>query len=943
MPITKDEHRNFYASMSKTCGQLPTIRTRRHKSPQRKSPQRLRSLSPDPSSPGPNAHKANVLASWRPVLDFEMDNCDLDVRQLDGRDYFSLLGVTPEASAAEIDIAYNKCRHEWDSCVISGNLSLFKKELNDVGAKYRLMEALLRQAHTALSYTAFRQQYADHIRARDDLLFSHLPAWTRGLSNVIPSLPSVAMGMLRGFNIKIPTTVLIGAPGSGGHRVFFNNSRGEIRMKRDPIDSPAKLVAMLAGENTATDKLPGTRIVGLWQNSPSERVVMAECVETEALQILEGGDETKMMLQQDVGQSTVYRSNYKLDRSMVKFEQWTECVEDIKGTRVGKKDFVDCRNDERKMRMVEILSAHTRGAVSHLERTHDCRVLLICIQYLVNPEGAVFLSQVVLCFTSSIRPWCQQRSDAAWIEMNSVQHLRNMGAGSPEPERPPNQSGELLTEAELSSTWPLLRAAPRTEGAPPLLQTHFSVEPVRGNNWSKKVRKKPDQSVAPNFRKHSYTSYVRRKGKEQMVLNQKQNNMQQVSLNAHIIRGPFMSDRFSLSVPGRFMESKAIDLTKPWEMTSRTNFSQLWTAPIPKDKRRGPDPYGLEIRNLQKETMFDLEQLYELYGHFFRFTKTPDGDKDREACGQPVENFVEHEFEAMLAKCGINIPKVSQRIFVQFSHTVGFGRKKRTLLSFYNATLAICAFGMSTRERQALSLLQIMDEDGGGSVSRAELLAFIEAQSPAGGQVSKLELFKRVSTIFGKLDEDGGGEIDKEEWVSGFVNDEEVYAQFEALVPYKRFFAHWEKGDNSLKPILVALAAADPEDNFSILNKQKQESLRQRARDAIAPHVTRNRACDFMLADVAIDIMVKLGVDTKWAKAETDKLVLPDTASAVQLEGMSKSPKISVPGFVERMVLLGEMNPIKFDQLTRTATPVYEAPKHPVLDFLTLSGGGLVF
>ena len=44
-------------------------------------------------------------------------------------------------------------------------------------------------------------------------------------------------------------------------------------------------------------------------------------------------------------------------------------------------------------------------------------------------------------------------------------------------------------------------------------------------------------------------------------------------------------------------------------------------------------------------------------------------------------------------------------------------------------------------------------QDGGGSVSRAELLAFIEHQSPPGNTLTKLELFKRVSTIFGKLDE----------------------------------------------------------------------------------------------------------------------------------------------------------------------------------------------
>ena len=53
--------------------------------------------------------------------------------------------------------------------------------------------------------------------------------------------------------------------------------------------------------------------------------------------------------------------------------------------------------------------------------------------------------------------------------------------------------------------------------------------------------------------------------------------------------------------------------------------------------------------------------------------------------------------------------------------------------------------------------------------------------------------------------QDGGGEIEKEEWIGGFMYDDEVYAQFAALVPYKRFFKDWQVGDTSLKPILTAL------------------------------------------------------------------------------------------------------------------------------------------
>lgn len=123
-----------------------------------------------------------------------------------------------------------------------------------------------------------------------------------------------------------------------------------------------------------------------------------------------------------------------------------------------------------------------------------------------------------------------------------------------------------------------------------------------------------------------------------------------------------------------------------------------------------PHLTGLELRQIQRLTDFELRDLYELYGHFFRFAQTPNGDKDREITASAPNNFVRGEFQAMLTKCGIDREEVSNRIFDQYAHPVGFGRKKRVLLPFRAATLALCAFGISTRMRQALSLLQIMDE-----------------------------------------------------------------------------------------------------------------------------------------------------------------------------------------------------------------------------------------
>ena len=47
-----------------------------------------------------------------------------------------------------------------------------------------------------------------------------------------------------------------------------------------------QLVTVLAGEDFGGgDKLPGTRIVGHWQYMPKQQHVMAECTESDALQV----------------------------------------------------------------------------------------------------------------------------------------------------------------------------------------------------------------------------------------------------------------------------------------------------------------------------------------------------------------------------------------------------------------------------------------------------------------------------------------------------------------------------------------------------------------------------------------------------------------------------------------------------------------------------------
>lgn len=212
-------------------------------------------------------------------------------------------------------------------------------------------------------------------------------------------------------------------------------------------------------------------------------------------------------------------------------------------------------------------------------------VLQIGTQYLSNPEGFVWLSQVSELYVCTLRPWWLARSDAGWLNTHIEKNIKK-----PVDEDAPPIPAQVFSEAELMATWPLLQQPPRVERQPPVLRTHFEVAPERGNDWVNHVRKKPMKAVSPNF--WQKTRYVRRKGKQQVVLDPAPKNMKSIALNAHIRRMPFMSERFSLAMPGRFLQATKKDMSKPWEATARDPFSQLWTAPRHRQPRQGPDPYG---------------------------------------------------------------------------------------------------------------------------------------------------------------------------------------------------------------------------------------------------------------------------------------------------------------------------------------------------------------
>ena len=88
-----------------------------------------------------------------------------------------------------------------------------------------------------------------------------------------------------------------------------------------------------------------------------------------------------------------------------------------------------------------------------------------------------------------------------------------------------------------------------------------------------------------------------------------------------------------------------------------------------------------------------------------------------------------------------------------------------------DAVYGLCAFGIGKKATQAEALFNVMDASGDGSVTRAELLAFMTVMLPDGLVLPKIESFKRVSEIFQVLDADGGGELEATEFVRGVCDN----------------------------------------------------------------------------------------------------------------------------------------------------------------------------
>jgi len=353
-----------------------------------------------------------------------------------------------------------------------------------------------------------------------------------------------------------------------------------------------------------------------------------------------------------------------------------------------------------------------------------------------------------------------------------------------------------------------------------------------------------------------------------------------------------------------------LSMVKPWEYTARPTRSVLWTPPPSKLLREPDDPYGLELRALSQATGFPLQQCYECYQRMGKFADSFQGFRDREATRANPCNFIEAEYNAFLARCGVKKKMVSRRMFHAFSRTEGFGRKKRHLLSFKDAVFGLCALGVGTRKAQAEALFKVMDASGDGSVTRAELLAFMTVMLPDGLELPKIETFKRVSEIFGHLDADGGGELDRDEFIRGCVENDEVYDRIQTMSPFKRYFYKWNSKDTSLNNIFTALdAPVYVSENDPIVKMLKMLTKRCRnvydrikeipSEDELHPDLQT----PFITKKAALDVLLEIGVRAEWASQEiATQKDRPDGT----LEGED---------FVKLLVGTAEMNPKGFEAL----------------------------
>lgn len=860
-------------------------------------------------------HKENpargLFDDYKPVLNVDLRAVDLGQHaDLDGRDYMALFGLPPDGTSAEVDIAFNKLRHDWSvESVAERYPGRQPKELRKLEATYLEMEQLLKKAYTLLSYGSVRNAYRTHLLQRDEILEAELDDWMLELDNVHPVPCSRCFPHLQGCYMRMLDSVVV----QDGvlQQWWFTDKKGVIRCKKGPL-KPSHIMSVFNEQAKGAEEKQDSKECAILMrmkvkaNGPMGALDVVPCTVKEARSALEGQDPLCVAVQDDIGTAITYRCMYML-QDLEHAETTAEMAEGSKGLDT---DFYDITGNIRYDKVCSNLGALVRYMVFHIEQTQGLRVLKTKVEFVTDINGLFFFKRVVLMFMASLQPWLPPSYQPTEKLNISRREFETSDAWFPD------SPGGTFSEEQLRQSWPGIGGAatmplPRRSRSCAIgAKSTFDIEPAWQNQFARTVRLRPKEAMVGNFRGP-------RRSKSQAKFPSKlppaasaRELQEAISLNAQIIRHPFMPLQTSCSVPGRHLKAPMLSLVKPWEYTARPTRSVLWTAQLPRKIREPEDPYGLELRNLSKQTGFDLEQCYEMYARMGTFADTFQGFRDRDITRSNPCNFIEDEWEAFLRRCGIRKRMVARRMFHAFMHPVGFGRKKRRLLAFKDAVFGLCAFGMGRHRAQAEALFRVIDQSGDGSVTRAELLAFMTVMLPDGLELPKIETFKRVSGIFEVLDSDGGGELEANEFVQGVCENQDVYDRLQDMSPFQRYFTKWNHTDMSLQNIFTALdqpvvvAADDPLVMMLEMLTKRCRAVYEQIKELPSEEEDHpDLQGPFVGIKVALNMLLEIGVRPEWANQE--------------IENIKHRPDGNLNGddFVKLLVGTAEMNPQGFEAL----------------------------
>lgn len=127
------------------------------------------------------------------------------------------------------------------------------------------------------------------------------------------------------------------------------------------------------------------------------------------------------------------------------------------------------------------------------------------------------------------------------------------------------------------------------------------------------------------------------------------------------------------------------------------------------------------------------------------------------------------------------------------------------VMRHHDAVRILCCFGVGNVRSQASEAFKLLDQDGSGLVSRAELLQFVISALPAELNPDKMRMFNMLGRMCNCIDREGRGEMSYQQFVGALEKDPEVASIWKAVWPMPLHIPAFDLFDLSLGNILRAL------------------------------------------------------------------------------------------------------------------------------------------